>query len=56
LITGGADLYAPTHIQELFRARIKNSESVVISEAGHSAFWERPEEFNRTVLSFLEKH
>jgi pimeloyl-ACP methyl ester carboxylesterase len=56
LITGGADLYAPPPIQELFRARIKNSESVVISEAGHSAFWERPEEFNRTVLSFLEKH
>jgi pimeloyl-ACP methyl ester carboxylesterase len=56
LITGDADLYAPPPVQEQFRARIKNSGAVVISRAGHSAYWERPEQFNRTVLAFLEKH
>jgi pimeloyl-ACP methyl ester carboxylesterase len=56
LITGDADLYAPPPVQEQFRARIKRSESIVIPEAGHSAYWERPEQFNRSVISFLEKH
>jgi pimeloyl-ACP methyl ester carboxylesterase len=26
---------------------------VVVSGAGHSAYWEQPEVFNRTVLEFL---
>ena len=56
LITGDADLYAPPPVQAQFRARIKKAESVVISEAGHSAYWEKPEQFNRAVLSFLKKH
>jgi pimeloyl-ACP methyl ester carboxylesterase len=56
LITGDADLYAPPPVQEQFRARIKNSESIVIPEAGHSAYWERPDQFNRSIISFLERH
>lgn len=56
LITGDADLYAPPPVQEQFRARIKGSESIVIPEAGHSAYWERPEQFNRSLVTFLKKH
>jgi pimeloyl-ACP methyl ester carboxylesterase len=56
LLTGGADLYAPPPILPLFAARIKGSETFVIPEAGHSAYWEQPELFNRTVLNFLAKH
>jgi pimeloyl-ACP methyl ester carboxylesterase len=40
----------------LFAARIKNAESVVVPEAGHSAYWEQPETFNRVVLEFIRKH
>ncbi len=40
----------------MFAARIKNSESVVVPEAGHSAYWEQPEMFNRSVLAFIQKH
>jgi pimeloyl-ACP methyl ester carboxylesterase len=43
-------------VLRLFAARIKNSESVVVPEAGHSTYWERPEIFNRTVLEFIRKH
>ena len=56
LLTGDADLYAPLAVLRLFAARIKNSESLVIPEAGHSAYWEQPEIFNRTVLGFIGKH
>ena len=56
LATGGADLYAPPPILRFFAARIKRSETFVVPEAGHSAYWEQPEEFNREVLKFLAKH
>ena len=56
LITGDADLYAPPPILRLFAARIRSSQSVVVPEAGHSAYWEQPEIFNRSVLEFIRKH
>jgi len=56
LITGDADLYAPPPVLRLFAARIKNSESIIVPEAGHSVYWEQPEIFNRAVLDFIRKH
>jgi len=56
LLTGGADLYAPPAVMALFAARIKNSESLVVPDAGHSTYWEQPEIFNRAVLNFVGKH
>jgi pimeloyl-ACP methyl ester carboxylesterase len=43
-------------VLRMFAERFPNCESVVIPECGHSAFWEQPEMFNRTVLDFLQKH
>jgi pimeloyl-ACP methyl ester carboxylesterase len=56
LLTGDADLYAPPPVLRLFAARIKSSRSVIVPEAGHSAYWEQPEIFNRSVLEFIRKH
>jgi pimeloyl-ACP methyl ester carboxylesterase len=56
LLTGDADLYAPPPILKFFAERIKGSETLVIPEAGHSAYWEQPEIFNSAVLEFLKKH
>jgi len=56
LITGDADLYMPpSRVRELAQ-HIPNSEHAVIAEAGHSAYWEQPDAFNRTLLAFLTKH
>lgn len=55
-LTGGADLYAPPPLQQLFAARVKNSESVVLPDVGHSGYWEQPEAFNKVVLAFLQRH
>jgi pimeloyl-ACP methyl ester carboxylesterase len=56
LLTGDADLFAPPAIMRMFAARVKGSRSIVIPEAGHSAYWEQPEAFNRAVLDFLARH
>jgi pimeloyl-ACP methyl ester carboxylesterase len=53
LLTGDADLYTPPPVLKLFAARIRHSQSLVIDECGHSAYWEQPEVFNRTVLQFI---
>lgn len=56
LLTGGADLYTPPPVLALFAAHIAAAESVIVPEAGHSAYWEAPERFNRAVLDFLGRH
>jgi len=56
LLTGGADMYAPTPVLRLFEAHFKHAQSVIIPDAGHSTYWEEPEKFNRAVLDFLKKH
>jgi pimeloyl-ACP methyl ester carboxylesterase len=56
LLTGDADLYTPSPVLNLFRNRIRDSQAMVITECGHSAYWEQPELFNRAVLDFIGKH
>jgi len=56
LLTGGADLYSPPPVLALFAARISGAESVILPEVGHSAYWERPDAFNRAVLDFIRRH
>jgi pimeloyl-ACP methyl ester carboxylesterase len=56
LLTGDADMYAPPPIMRMFAARVKGARSMVIPEAGHSAYWEQPEIFNRAVLDFIATH
>ena len=40
----------------MFKARIRNAESVVVPGAGHSLYWEQPEIFNRARLAFFGRH
>ena len=56
LISGGADLSAPPPLQRFYTTRIRNSESMVVPDAGHSTYWEQPEIFNRAVLEFIRQH
>ena len=56
LLTGEADLYAPPPVMQMFKARIRNAESVVVPAAGHSVYWEQPEIFNRALLAFFARH
>ncbi len=56
VMAGDADLYAPPALMRRIADRIHGAQFVTIPEAGHSVWWEEPDEFNRTVIAFIGKH
>lgn len=56
VIAGDADLYAPPAMMRRVADRIQGAQFMALPEAGHSVWWEAPDEFNRTVLTFIAKH
>ena len=56
LMTGAADPATPPAITRMIARHIPNNEVVIVAEAGHSSYWERPDFFNRTVLDFIRRH
>lgn len=53
MICGDADLLSPPGLMRILAARVPDCRLVTIPEAGHSAYWERPADWNRAVLEFL---
>ena len=56
MIAGDADLIAPPELMRLAAAHIPGCQFVSIPEAGHAAFWEQPDIWNRIVLDFIGHH
>jgi pimeloyl-ACP methyl ester carboxylesterase len=56
VLAGDADLLTPPAQMRLLAAHIPNAEFATIPEAGHAAFWERPDEWNHTALDFIARH
>lgn len=56
LMTGDADPYIPPSRLREVAAHFSNAQALIVREAGHSAYWEQPEVFNRAVLSFIRLH
>jgi pimeloyl-ACP methyl ester carboxylesterase len=56
VMTGSADLILPPSRLPEWARHLQNCETAVISEAGHSAYWEQPVAFNRAVLDFIGRH
>lgn len=56
LITGTADLVTPPSIMRMIASHVPDNELEIISESGHSPYWEQPELFNRAVLGFVGRH
>jgi pimeloyl-ACP methyl ester carboxylesterase len=52
-VAGDADLISPPPLARRFSQAVAGSRIVVLPECGHSAYWERPREFNAAVLAFL---
>lgn len=55
LLVGEEDALTPPAIMELMAKRIPHSRFVKVSGAGHSVYFERPEEYNRIVMGFLQE-
>ena len=56
VIGGDADLSVPPPLLRTYAAHIPGAELVIVPEAGHSLYWERPDLFNRALLDFFAKH
>ena len=55
LIVGEEDALVAPSIMELMAKRISGSRFVRIRDAGHSVYFEQPEEFNRVLSEFLRE-
>ena len=56
VLVGEADLLSPPALMRLLAAHIPQCQFVSVPEAGHAAFWEQPEMWNRLVLEFIGQH
>jgi 3-oxoadipate enol-lactonase len=55
LIVGEEDVLTPPSIMELMRRRLEPARLIRIPGSGHSVYFERPDEFNRTIENFLRE-
>jgi 3-oxoadipate enol-lactonase len=53
LLVGEEDALTPARTMELMARRIPHARFVKVPSAGHSVYFEQPDEFNRIVLEFL---
>jgi pimeloyl-ACP methyl ester carboxylesterase len=53
LMTGDCDLYMPPALLRQVARLLPEARMEVIQDAGHSAYWEQPEAFNRALIGFL---
>lgn len=56
LVWGKQDKITPPFVGEDFHKGIKNSQLFYINRCGHAPMMERPDEFNRILKQFLNKH
>lgn len=56
VLVGEADLLSPPALMRLLAEHIPGCEYATVPEAGHAAFWEQPEVWNRLVLEFTGRH
>src|SRR5205807_1313694 len=53
LLVGEEDVLTPARMMEVLARRITHALFVKVPGAGHSVYFERPDEFNRIVMEFL---
>jgi 3-oxoadipate enol-lactonase len=56
IIVGEEDILIPQRYSRILHEGIKESKLVIMKECGHVPPIEKPEEFNRIVIGFLEEH
>ena len=54
-ITGDEDIVYPPFLSDILAKMMPNARVTQIARCGHSAYFERPAEFNKAVDEFLER-
>jgi 3-oxoadipate enol-lactonase len=55
-IVGEQDQIIPPPVIEAMHKKMPGSQLVKVPGAGHSVYWEKPADYNRIVMDFLQKH
>ena len=55
LLVGSEDPIVPVSVMREVQELVRGSELAVVDQAGHSAYFEKPEEVNRLVLDFIAR-
>ena len=55
-IVGEQDQLIPPPIIEAMHKSMAGSQLAKVPGAGHSVYWEKPDDYNRIVMEFLQKH
>ncbi|MGH8012462.1 MAG: alpha/beta fold hydrolase [Candidatus Binataceae bacterium] len=55
LIVGEEDVLTPANVMELMARRLPHARFVKVAGAGHSVYFERPDEFNRLLSDFVRE-
>lgn len=55
-VVGSQDPLVPLEVMQAFAQQVQGSELHLVERSGHSAYLEKPEEFNENVLAFLRRH
>ncbi|WP_408955085.1 alpha/beta fold hydrolase [Natroniella sp. ANB-PHB2] len=53
LIASSRDIITPVYEMEKIERQIADTQMLIIKDAGHAAFYEKPEEFSLAILGFL---
>ncbi len=53
IIVGSCDRLTPIKYAQFLKDNIKNSQMVIIQDAGHMSMWEKPDDFNKAIQTFL---
>ena len=56
MVAGDADLLSPPAMMRFLADHTAGCEWATVPAAGHAAFWEEPEVWNRIVLEFIGRH
>jgi pimeloyl-ACP methyl ester carboxylesterase len=54
-VSGNEDVFAPPSLMQKMTDRVEGARLEVIDGAGHCAYWERPDAWNRIVIGFLNE-
>jgi pimeloyl-ACP methyl ester carboxylesterase len=56
VLIGASDMYAPPPLMLQIARHIPGAEAAILSECGHSGYWEQYRAFNPAVLDFVGRH
>jgi len=56
ILAGRDDELTPLKMAKELNSEISNSTLLIFEQGGHGLYWEVPESFNESVITFIKQH